>query len=228
MAGHAGGPPSYFYPFHKTQKGKSKEDFPVVEGKEGEHLTNRLTDEALTFIEANKDKPFHLTLAFYAVHTPIRSSKHLVKKYEEKIKKLGIKDGGPTSTKDVVKNSTGVHKTVQNNPSYAGMIEKLDNNVGRILNRLEKLGIADDTVVVLTSDHGGLSSRGHESKRELATTNFHTAMAKAGFTKEEIEFLFSLNGQQSETFNNSTKNHRYRPLPYFSGNRRHKTSTRRS
>ena len=51
------------------------------------------------------------------------------------------------------------------------MIEKLDNNVGRILNRLEKLGIADNTVIVLTSEHGGLSSRGHESKRELATSN---------------------------------------------------------
>ncbi|MCM8530016.1 MAG: sulfatase-like hydrolase/transferase, partial [Lentisphaeraceae bacterium] len=127
--------------------------------------------EALSFIELNKSKSFHLTLAHYAVHTPIEAPAHLIKKYQKKIKDLNIVDGGKSSGKDAKKDTTGVYKTVQNNPAYAAMIEKLDNGIGRIINKLEKLGLADNTVIVLTSDHGGLSSRGLESKRELATSN---------------------------------------------------------
>ena len=108
--------PQLLLPFPQTPKVKTKEDFPVVEGKEGDHLTNRLTDEALTFIEANKDKPFHLTLAFYAVHTPIEAPKTPRKEIRRKIKKMGIQDGGLTSTKDVLKNSTGVPQISSKQP----------------------------------------------------------------------------------------------------------------
>jgi arylsulfatase A-like enzyme len=171
MAGHAGAPPSYFFPFHKSRKGQSKEDFAPVKGHDGEYLTDRLTQEALAFIETNKAKPFHLTLAHYAVHTPIEAPENLIEKYRKKIKDLGILDGGRTSTKDVKKDSTGFYKTVQNNPAYAAMIEKLDDGIGQVLNKLKELNIAKNTVIILTSDHGGLSSRGLESKRELATSN---------------------------------------------------------
>ena len=73
MAGHAGAPPSYFYPYHVARKGKSKEHFPPVDGDKNEYLTDRLTDEAIQFLDKNKDKPFCLTLAHYAVHTPIEA-----------------------------------------------------------------------------------------------------------------------------------------------------------
>ncbi|MCM8536243.1 MAG: sulfatase [Lentisphaeraceae bacterium] len=171
MAGHAGAPPSYFYPFHKTKNGKSKEDFPPVDGKEGDYLTDRLTEEALQFIEQYKDKAFHLTLAHYAVHTPIEAPANLIEKYQKKLKDLKIMDGGKSSGKDAKKDTTGVYKTVQNNPAYAAMIEKLDNGIGKILKKVDELGISENTVIVLTSDHGGLSSRGLKSKRELATSN---------------------------------------------------------
>ena len=171
MAGHAGAPPSYFFPYHKAKKGKSKEDFPPVKGKDGEYLTDRLTDEALKFIRSNKDKPFHLTLAHYAVHTPIEAPKDLVEKYKQKLKALKIKNGGPRSDKDVKEDTSGFYKTVQNNPSYAAMVEKVDQGVGRILEELKSLQIEENTVIIFTSDHGGLSSRGLKNKRELATSN---------------------------------------------------------
>jgi arylsulfatase A-like enzyme len=62
-------------------------------------------------------------------------------------------------------------KTVQNNPTYAAMVESVDENLGRLVARLEELGLAENTAIILTSDHGGLSSRGLENQRELATSN---------------------------------------------------------
>jgi arylsulfatase A-like enzyme len=66
---------------------------------------------------------------------------------------------------------TGEYKTVQNNPVYAAMVESVDSNLGRIVGRLDELGLTENTVIILTSDHGGLSSRGLGNKRELATSN---------------------------------------------------------
>lgn len=171
MAGHAGAPPSYFFPFHIAKKGKSKEEFPPVKGEKGEYLTDRLTDEAINFIRTNKDKPFHLTLAHYAVHTPIEAPEELVKKYKDKLKKMNIEAGGKSKDSDLKTDTTGLYKTMQNNPDYAAMIETVDRGIGRILEELKALGLEKNTVVILTSDHGGLSSRGLQSNRSLATSN---------------------------------------------------------
>jgi arylsulfatase A-like enzyme len=172
MAGASGAPPSYFFPYEKRGTGSEFKQFePYSGGEEGEYLTDRLTDEALQFIEDKKDAPFLLVLAHYAVHTPIQAPDALSEKYRQKIKQNNITPGGPMSDADVAVDNTGQYKTVQNNAVYAAMVESVDTNLGRIIDRLEKLDLSDNTVVILSSDHGGLSSRGLESTRELATSN---------------------------------------------------------
>lgn len=172
MAGKSGAPPSYFLPYETPASGKGGKGFEPYEGGEkGEYLTDRLTDEALTFIEEKKDSPFMLVLAHYAVHTPIEAPEPLIDKYRGIITDKNIKDGGPRSDKDVVVDSTGEVKTVQNNPAYAAMIDSVDANLGRIVSKLTELNLSENTVIVLTSDHGGLSSRGLNGNRTLATSN---------------------------------------------------------
>jgi arylsulfatase A-like enzyme len=172
MAGASGAPPSYFLPYEvKVVDGDSKGFEPYSGGEKGEYLTDRLTDEALRFIEDKKDGPFLLVLAHYAVHTPIQAPEELSEKYRAKIREQGIPEGGPRSDRDVKVDNTGQYKTVQNNAVYAGMVESVDTNLGRIVDRLQELGLSENTVLILSSDHGGLSSRGLESKRELATSN---------------------------------------------------------
>ena len=119
----AGHPRSYFSPYRNK-------DLP--DGPKGEYLTDRLTDEALKFIEANRKRPFFLYLPHYAVHTPIQAKKALIAKY-----KARKSDGG------------------QKNPAYAAMIESTDEGVGRIMAKLDELKLADDTVVIFFSDNGG-------------------------------------------------------------------------
>ena len=104
----------------------------MEDGPEGEYLTDRLTDEALEFISGNRERPFFLYLAHYSVHTPIQARADITVKYQGK-----SPDGG------------------QNNAEYAAMIESTDQSVGRVLARLDALGLADNTVVVFFSDNGG-------------------------------------------------------------------------
>jgi len=172
MAGKSGAPPSYFWPYEKRRSGGGGKSFEAYSGGgEGEYLTDRLTDEALAFIEQKKDDPFLLVLAHYAVHTPIEAPEPMVEKYRDLIAERGIPEGGPRSDRDVVVDNTGQVKTVQNNATYAAMVESVDQNLGRLVARLEELDLAENTAIILTSDHGGLSSRGLQNQRELATTN---------------------------------------------------------
>ncbi|MBN2271754.1 MAG: sulfatase [Sedimentisphaerales bacterium] len=100
--------------------------------KQGNYLTDTLTDKALEFIAANRDKPFFLYLAHHAVHTPIQAKKELIEKYK---KKAGDE--------------------IHNNPTYAAMIESVDQGVGRVLDKLDELALAANTVVFFFSDNGG-------------------------------------------------------------------------
>ena len=133
--GDIGHPGSYFWPF--VGRGKKENNrvpgLAAAGGKEGEYLTDRLTDEAEKFIAANKDKPFFLYFAHYAVHTPLMAKPDKLAKYEAK------------KPVDEQKNAT-----------YAAMIESVDDSIGRILRQLETLGLAENTVVVFTGDNGGL------------------------------------------------------------------------
>ena len=105
----------------------------LPDGPTGEYITDRLTDEALRFIDTNKDKPFFLYLPHFAVHLPLQAKQKLIAKYQGKIK----------------------HGDAQANAVYAAMIDSLDQSVGRIRRELERLGIADRTIVVFASDNGG-------------------------------------------------------------------------
>lgn len=105
----------------------------IEQGPDGEYLTDRLTDEAVTFIKNNKDQPFFLHMSFYTVHTPLMGKEEMVEKYR-------------------MKNPTDNHF----HPVYAAMIESMDENVGRILNTIIELGLEENTFIVFISDNGGI------------------------------------------------------------------------
>ena len=106
----------------------------LKDGPNGECLTTRLGHEAVNYINASSDKkPFFLYYAPYTVHMPIQASKSLIEKYKKKEK-------------------TKAH----NNPTYAAMIEAMDNTVGMIMDAIEARGISERTVIVFTSDNGGV------------------------------------------------------------------------
>ncbi len=109
---------------------------PAGESK-SEYLTDYLTDKAVEFIDNTKDKPFFLYFAYNVPHTPIQGREDLVKAFAKKVRPDAI----------------------HNNPRYAAMVASLDQSVGRVLERLERHGIADNTLVVFTSDNGGLTQR---------------------------------------------------------------------
>ncbi len=127
-----GQPPTYFDPYESERYGVG--NIPTLAPRRaGEYLTDREADEACHFIEAHRDRPFFLHLAHYAVHTPLEARADLLGKYEAK-----------TST------------TGQRNPVYAAMVESVDRSVGRVMETLETLGLTRTTLVIFTSDNGGL------------------------------------------------------------------------
>ena len=125
----------------------------LPDGPEGEFLTERLTNEALSFIEENQDKPFYLNLAFYTVHTPIEASKEHIEYFLKK------KEGLPVSDQPASRiEHDGVSKLIQDNAQYASMVFAMDENVGRVMDKLKELELDDNTFVFFTSDNGGLST----------------------------------------------------------------------
>jgi len=124
-----GQPPSYFDPYCNKRQGC----IPTLKPrKKGEYLTDRESDEAIRFIRNNRNRPFFLYMAHYAVHTPLQGKKDLVEKYR------------------------GKKPTKQKNPVYAAMVESVDRSTGRIMKTLDELGLRENTVVIFTSDNGGL------------------------------------------------------------------------
>ena len=130
-----GQPPDYFDPFNKPKHRHAmiRAGIPHLPGrKPGQYLSDREAEEAVAFIEKHKDKPFFLNMDNYAVHTPIQAKAEVTAKYEKKT------------------------KTRQKNAKYAAMVESVDDCAGRIMAALEKHGIADRTMIIFTSDNGGL------------------------------------------------------------------------
>lgn len=128
--GDIGQPPTYFDPYYQNERRPNIPE--LIPRKEGEYLTDRESDEAVAFIQENADKPFFLNMCHYAVHTPIEAKAELVEKYEKK------------------------EKTHHKNPPYAAMIESVDQAVGRLIETLERLKLTRNTLVIFTSDNGGL------------------------------------------------------------------------
>ena len=126
----AGTPYSYFYPYCLPDK--SKCHLGLEKGTPGEYLTDRLTDEAVSFIKSHKDAPFFLHLSHHAVHTALQAPASVVDKYKNK--------------------PVGKYHT---NPVYAAMIEKLDDGVGKICRAIQEMGIEENTIIIFYSDNGG-------------------------------------------------------------------------
>jgi arylsulfatase A-like enzyme len=152
---HSGSPPTYFHPYAKGSR--SLETMPPG-GREGEYLTDRLTDESLKFIETNRDWPFLLYFSHYGVHTPLESKKDFAAKYDAKAKGL------PAPKGPRVEPVYGPYKTrlAQDHAVYAGMVQSVDESVGRVLGKLQELGLERDTIVIFMSDNGGLSTVARE------------------------------------------------------------------
>ncbi len=133
-----GEPPSFFDPYfregHLYPWGYEPAfSIPTLNPrKEGEYLTNRLTDEVLRVIEEYNDTSFFIFYNFYAVHTPIQGMERLVEKYKSK-------PGGR-----------------HHNPEYAAMVEAVDMAVGRIVERIDSIGLSSNTIMIFTSDNGGV------------------------------------------------------------------------
>jgi len=131
-----GQPPSYFDPYYN----KSQGHIPTLKPRrEGEYLTDRESDEAARFIREHRDQPFFLNMCHYAVHTPLMGKKDMIGKYQAKT---------PTN---------------QKNPTYAAMVESVDDAVGRIMATLDETNLADHTIVIFTSDNGGLLGPTHNA-----------------------------------------------------------------
>lgn len=133
-------------------------------GPKGEYLTDRLTDEAIKLISSNDNKkPFFLNMWHYAVHTPIEAKEEDIKYFEEKKRKLGL-DGkeelveGEFFPCEHKKDKHVIRRIIQADPVYAAMIYNLDFNIGRLIKAIKDKGIEDNTVVIFTSDNGGLAT----------------------------------------------------------------------
>lgn len=126
IAGYeAGHPKSYFSPYKNPN---------LTDGPEGEYLMDRLASEVVQYIDTvNRERPFFLYYATYAVHTPLQAKSELIEKYKRK-------------------NATEAH----NNPVYAAMVENMDAGIGRVLDAVEKNGLSENTLIVFTSDNGGV------------------------------------------------------------------------
>ena len=145
VGGYEAGSPrgGYFSPY----KNPKLKDGPV-----GESLPIRLATETVKFIRAHRNEPFFAYLCFYSVHAPLQTTEALWRKYRDKAERL------PRPDWRFVVDRTLPVRQVQDHPVYAGMIETMDRAVGMVLKALDDLGLSDRTIVIFTSDNGGVSS----------------------------------------------------------------------
>ena len=140
----------------KWHLGNGREFAPDKQGFEvlanGQNVADKwvtsFTEKTLGFLEANKDGPFFMFLSHHTVHIKLEAPKELVEKYENKAKP-----------------ATGV-----NHPVYAAMVEHLDNSVGRLMAKLDELGLRENTVVIFFSDNGGLRQR-YDGAGDVVSSN---------------------------------------------------------
>ncbi len=143
--GNYPGPPSFFSPYKNVK---------LADGPDKEYITDRLTDEALKYLDNHKDTTFYLNLWHFAVHAPFQGQRELMKKYEQK-----------TDPRDK-----------QDNAIMGAMIESMDKSLGRIMDKLDELKLADNTIIIFFSDNGGNMYDLIDGK--TATNNFPLKMGK--------------------------------------------------
>ena len=142
LGGPRGG---YFSPYKNPE---------LPDGPSGESLPIRLASETVKFIEKHRNERFLAFLSFYSVHSPIQTSQSLWDKYRKKAHE-GL--ASQTTQRFLIDRTLPVRQ-VQDCPVYAGMIESMDDAVGLVTKALDRLGLSDNTVIVFTSDNGGVSS----------------------------------------------------------------------
>ncbi len=138
-----GCPPSFFYPYRGEIYDSERyvaglevdTDGDYFTSRDGEYLTDRLTDEALKIIDDAGNRPLFLNMSYYTVHTPIEGKPAMVDKFSSRIRE-GM-----------------LHR----NADYAAMVNSLDENVGRILKMIDELGQTENTLLIFLSDNGGLT-----------------------------------------------------------------------
>ncbi|MEP1890940.1 MAG: sulfatase [Cyclobacteriaceae bacterium] len=151
----AGGPSGgFFSPFNNPQM----KDYPEEKGMS---LSMKLAKEASNFIKENKENPFLAYLAFYAVHAPIQTTKEKWAKYRDKAERMGIHETGFEMERILPA------RKYQDNPVYAGLIEQVDDAVGSVMQTLKELDLDKNTIVVFTSDNGGVTSGDNYSTNQL-------------------------------------------------------------
>lgn len=171
-ANTAGGVASHFYPYNTRKITAPMGEVQPVEdvekeGKEGDYLADVLTDKMIGYIKKHdKAKPFFGVLSTYAVHSPFEAREEDIERNEEQIEAF---DFGNAPA--YIKEGNGTRKMRQDNAVYAAMVENMDWNTGRLLAALKEAGLEKNTIVVFTSDHGGLSNNGSIGMK-TATTNF--------------------------------------------------------
>lgn len=145
-----GGPYSgkkYFAPFNNPQ---IEEESPA-----GEHMPARLARETVSFINEHKDQPFFAYFSFYSVHTPLMGRPDLVEKYKEKAKRITGKEFDQVPSASGKSNKRRIQ---QKHAVYAAMVEAMDEAVGEVVQGLKDAGVWENTIIVFTSDNGGLST----------------------------------------------------------------------
>ncbi|MEO1861949.1 MAG: sulfatase-like hydrolase/transferase, partial [Verrucomicrobiia bacterium] len=132
------GPPgsNYFSPYGVHKTGEPSPKHPVgtiTDGPKGEYITDRLTDEAIRFVERHKNEPFFLNFSHYAVHGPWGHKEEYTKQFANKVDPRGQ----------------------QKNPIMASMLKSVDESLGRLLDKLDELGLTGNTLFIFYSDNGG-------------------------------------------------------------------------
>ncbi len=147
------GESGYFSPYKNPR---------LDDGPEGEYLTDRLTQETMDFIEDNQNQSFLAYLSFYTVHNPLAGKEKLVERFRQKAKEMGLTEKQQFEENpewaDTRPYGLWRQRLVQANPEYAAMIYSLDENVGKLMHKLDDLDLADNTVLVFMADNGGLAT----------------------------------------------------------------------
>lgn len=150
----------------------------IKSGPKGEYLTDRLTEEAISFVEKYQNTTFFLYLPFCTVHSPIQGKAKLIEKFQNK------------------KGSNG-----QNNPDYAAMIASMDENVGKLLSKIKEFGLNDNTMVIFTSDNGGVRATSAQDPLRAGKGSYYEGGIK-------IPLIIKWSGKiKSNTSNDSRVSH---------------------
>ncbi len=167
----------------------------LTDGPEDEYLTDRLTEESISFIkERDKNKPFAVFLSFYNVHTPIQPNLKHIDYYKEKLKTYSE----TTTQTDIEGDAISVLN--QRNPDYASMVHSTDENIGKLISFLKQRNLYDNTLIIFTSDNGGLSTQA-----KVAPTSTKPLRAGKGWLYEggiRIPQLIKYINQKQQDLNN--------------------------